>query len=167
MSIEHEREHWGRAEAEILRLRELLSWAVGYVNAGATMSGYKCGQDAAVDGVLQWLDDADRELKGLRIPVQPASPAEPAPVAAGPTPGERVAADMVSVHGESLMFKDGKMVAYAVASNVSFVTRTIARAIDAARAEAAAEATERAAKVAEDESRDVGYIIAAAIRRGA
>jgi hypothetical protein len=144
--------------------------------------------------VARCLDDAGEHIErleyaaavrhmhtALRLMAGQAVPGlSPAPVAAGPTPGERVAADMVSVHGESLMFKDGKMVAYAVASNASFVTRTIARAIDAARAEAAAEATERervrAANVASDfvtpgtrglSSWVVAERIAAEIRRGA
>jgi hypothetical protein len=43
-------------DAEITRLREALAWAVAYINTELSMSGSRRGQNAAIDGVIDWVE---------------------------------------------------------------------------------------------------------------
>jgi hypothetical protein len=50
------------ARAACAAMRAELAWAIGYLNTEAEMSGLKRGDNAAIDGHLDWLSRADAAL---------------------------------------------------------------------------------------------------------
>jgi hypothetical protein len=58
---------WLAMDAEITRLREALAWAVAYINTELSMSGSRRGQNAAIDGVIDWVEKSDALLKDAAL----------------------------------------------------------------------------------------------------